>query len=124
MRVLARKPTTPRSILPRRNAPRAAGSARMATTTVENNSAARLPLSFPGMNRGYGQNKSGTLTGFAFGGDITAMIQRNFSNDGQSHPRAFIFMAGVQPLENVEDAVEIFLVKADAIVTHRQPAKL
>ena len=47
----------------------------------------------------------------------------NFSRDGQSHARAFIFIARVQPLKHVENPVQIFFVKADAVVTDRQLTK-
>ena len=38
-------------------------------------------------------------------------------------PCAFIFVAGVQPLKYVENPIEIFFIKANAIVTDRQPAQ-
>src|ERR1051325_11864778 len=67
---------------------------------------------------GYGQrcDERRAFAGFTFGGDVTAVVQHDLAGDGQPHSRALVLVAGVQPLENIEDAVEIFFFKADPVV--------
>jgi len=61
-------------------------------------------------------DEGGTLAGLAVGGDFAAVMESDFADDGEAHAGAFVFVTGVETLEDVKNAVQIFFVEADAIV--------
>src|ERR1035437_1798958 len=56
-----------------------------------------------GMRGRQRHDERGAGARFAFGGDVAALIQRDFFDDGQPHAVALVFAARVQPLENIEN---------------------
>ncbi len=62
-------------------------------------------------------DKSSTLIRGTFGSNRAAVVEGNLAGDGQTHACAFVFVAGVQTLKNVEDTIPDTSLRADAIVT-------
>ena len=58
------------------------------------------------------------MIGLAIGSDGSSMITRYFLADGQSDARTSVLIFAVQPLENLEDAVHVFLIEADAVIRY------
>ena len=69
---------------------------------------------------GDGEGEGRTLAGFGFHGDAAAVALDDLLADGQADARAGILGPGVQPLEDDEDALEVFGLHADAVVLHRE----
>ena len=59
----------------------------------------------------------GARAGFAAGINIPAMVPGDLLAHGQADTGAGIFVFPVQPFENAEDLLRVFLVEADAIIT-------
>jgi len=72
------------------------------------------------MRNRQGRNKSGALSRRAFGSNRAAVIQDNFSGNGQPHSCAFVFVARVQPLKDIKNAVQIFFIEPNAVVAYDQ----
>ena len=69
-------------------------------------------------------DKRGALAGSAPGSDAAAVMENNFAGDGEPHSGSLVFVTGVQPLEDIENAVQIFFIEANAIVADRQFAQI
>src|SRR5439155_26846014 len=65
----------------------------------------------------------GAFTGRALRGDAAAVAVGNLAANGQTDAGPLVSRAAVQPLEEHEYAVEIFFVRANAVVLDRNPAK-
>ena len=63
-------------------------------------------------------HKDRAFAQFAFCCDRTSMALHDLTADGQAHACSFIFIATVQALEHIEDAVQVYLFEADAIILH------
>ena len=68
-----------------------------------------------------GQNRQEDFEGAAFagnavGGDCSAVLLDDPPADGQADAGAFVYVAGMQALENAENPRAVFLVEADAVV--------
>jgi len=70
----------------------------------------------------YGQpdDKSGSFSFLTARRDCAFVTINDFFADGHSNPCSCIFAAAMKPLEGPEDAVEIFLIKADALILDAQ----
>jgi hypothetical protein len=77
----------------------------------------------PGLFRGQCDNKFGPLAGRALGRNHTVMSLHNFATDGQANPRPVILTSAMQPLKDLKNAIQIFFIKANAIIFHRQLAE-
>ena len=53
-------------------------------------------------------------------GDFSTVPLRNLAADRKSHASTVIFGPAVQPLEYSEDAIQILLVKANAVIFHNK----
>src|SRR5216684_3374429 len=67
---------------------------------------------------GQGQDKSRTLAGGAAGGDSATMTLHNFAADCQPYPCPFILASAMQALEDLKDAVQVFLVETVSPILH------
>src|SRR5207237_8008158 len=63
-------------------------------------------------------SKGRTYSPRAPGRDGSAMTLDDLLADGQPHSGAFIFLPAVQALENLKDAVQVYFLKANAVVGH------
>ena len=64
-----------------------------------------------------GQNKGCPLAESASGGNSAAVAFDDFTTDCQTDAGAFVGAASVQSLENGKNAIAIFFLKTDAVVT-------
>src|SRR5512146_1730605 len=64
-------------------------------------------------------HKRAALAGPAMGSDGAAMAGHDLATDGQAHAAAGIFAARMQALERPEDAVQVLLIEADALICDR-----
>ena len=71
---------------------------------------------FLGMGGGQRHDERRALPGLAFSPSRRRREMRDFPDNGQAHARAFVFAAAVQPLEHIENPVQIFFIKSDAVV--------
>ena len=70
-----------------------------------------------------GDDKRRPLPGCTFCGDMPPMSFSDLATDRQTHARAFIFAATVQPLKGVKDPVEVFFVETNAIIFDKKLAE-
>lgn len=52
------------------------------------------------------------------GSDAAAVALGDFTADGKPHARAFIVVAAMQALEQIEDAIEIDLLETDTVILY------
>ena len=66
--------------------------------------------------QGYHDLKAGTLARNAGSLDDAPVAGDNLSGDGQSDTCSFVFVPGMQPLEDREDLLRIDIIKADPVI--------
>ena len=63
--------------------------------------------------------KRGARAGLAHGGDGAVVEFHDLAANGEPNPRAFVFVAAMEPLENTEDALRVFGLEPNALIPHR-----